>query len=53
MKFSTTTFLFVLLGAASALPTELDSRAEPSNSPIDVRRLEKNKDLRSTRLTPI
>jgi hypothetical protein len=35
MKFSISASLFVLLGVASALPTEIEARA-PSNAPIDV-----------------
>jgi hypothetical protein len=35
MKFSISASLFVLLGVASALPTEIEAR-DPSNDPIDV-----------------
>jgi hypothetical protein len=39
MKFIASASLFFLLGVASAFPTALEDRAEPSNSPIDVRPL--------------
>ena len=35
MKFSISASLFVLLGVASALPTEIEART-PSNAPINV-----------------
>lgn len=36
MKFISPVLLFALLSVANALPTDLEVRAEPSNSPIDV-----------------
>ncbi|KAI0568397.1 guanyl-specific ribonuclease f1 [Pyrenophora tritici-repentis] len=35
MKFSISASLFVLLGVAGALPTEIEARA-PSNAPINL-----------------